>query len=161
MIGLAVVAMAVKIWTIRHVDDPARQAQTLATADKVVPSATPDKPLPMASSTPIAPPTISQSVLTEDEKGRVARALSSGRLEMPANIAVLRGRTGPLPGADDPTPAFSPTAPVRTAVIEARPQFSWTAKAGSTRYSVTVFDERFREVAKSGSLRLFEISQGQ
>jgi hypothetical protein len=78
-------------------------------------------------------------------------------MEMPANIAVLRGNADTLPDAGGPAPAFSPTAPVGTAVIEARPQFSWTAPTGAmtgaTRYSVTVFDERFREVTKSGSLK--------
>ncbi|HUR19984.1 MAG TPA: hypothetical protein VMZ90_04195 [Vicinamibacterales bacterium] len=110
----------------------------------------------LAKATPLftsAPQSAAKPILTADEQSRVARALASGRIEMPANIAILRGRTGALPGADDPKPAFSPTAPVRTAVSEARPQFSWTPKAGSTRYSITVFDERFREVAKSGSLK--------
>ena len=97
--------------------------------------------------------TTPKPVLTEDERGRVARALASGRMEMPANIAVLRGYTGPSPPASDPAPGFAPTSPVGTAVVEVRPQFSWTARAGATRYSITVFDERFREVAKSGSLK--------
>ena len=96
---------------------------------------------------------IATAVLSKDEQGRVARALATGRMEMPANIAVLRGHTGTLLGAGDSAAAFAPTAPVGTAVIEARPQFTWTARAGATRYSITVFDERFREVAKSGSLK--------
>lgn len=104
--------------------------------------------LPLSQTTRVSP-----SVLSEDEKGRVARALASGRMEMPANIAVLRGHRGPLPDAGGATPAFSPTAPVGTAVSEARPQFSWTPRAGASRYSITVFDERFREVANSGSLK--------
>jgi hypothetical protein len=58
-----------------------------------------------------------------------------------------------LPGAGDNPPSFGPTAPVGTAIIEARPQFSWTPRAGATRYSIKVFDERFREVAKSGALK--------
>lgn len=72
---------------------------------------------------------------------------------MPANIAVLRGQKSPESGAGDNAAAFGPTTPVGTAVIEARPQFSWTPSAGATRYSVSVFDERFREVAKSGPLK--------
>jgi hypothetical protein len=74
-------------------------------------------------------------------------------MELPANIAVLRGHGGTQPGAGDSAPAFSPTSPVGTAVIEARPQFSWTPRPGATRYSVTIFDERFRDVAKSGALK--------
>ena len=44
-------------------------------------------------------------------------------------------------------------ARMTSAVIEARPQFSWTPRPGATRYSVTIFDERFRDVAKSGALK--------
>ncbi len=74
-------------------------------------------------------------------------------MEMPANIAVLRGQRGTTPGIAAAAPVFAPIAPVGTAVIEARPQFSWTPRPGATRYSITVFDERFREVTKSGSLK--------
>ena len=115
--------------------------------------------LPVPSATASAAPAVSEpssatpSVLTEDEQGRVSRALASGRMELPANMAVLRGHTGTLLGSNDPKPAFSPTAPVGTAVTEARPQFSWSPRPGATRYSVTIFDERFREVAKSGALK--------
>ena len=99
-------------------------------------------PVSDAAPTPATPPPpVRLPVLTEEEQGRVTRALASGRLELPANMAVLRGH-----------PA-SPSAPVGTAVVEARPQFSWTTVAGATRYSVRIFDERFREVAKSGSLK--------
>ena len=108
--------------------------------------------LPLSQTTRVSP-SVSTPVLNEEEKGRVARALASGRMEMPANISVLRGPTGALPDAGVTTPAFSPTAPVGTAVTEARPQFSWTPRAGATRYTIIVFDERFREVAKSGSLK--------
>lgn len=99
-------------------------------------------PSPKPSPPPPAPP-VPVSVLTEEEQGRVTRALASGRLELPAHMDVLRGNPGALPGA----------APVGTAVVEPRPQFSWTAVAGATRYSVRILDERFREVAKSGSLK--------
>jgi hypothetical protein len=105
---------------------------------------------PVTESRPAA---VAQPVLTEDEQGRVARALASGRMELPANMAVLRGHTEPLPGAGDAAPALSPTAPVGTAVTTARPQFSWTPRTGASRYSVTVLDERLREVAKSGALK--------
>jgi hypothetical protein len=120
-----------------------------------------------ASPTPLPVPSVSQtrrespsvlnpapnSVLSEDEKGRVARALATGRMEMPANMAVLRGHTGTSPGGVENAIVFGPTTPVGTAIIEARPQFSWTPITGATRYSITVFDERFREVARSGSLK--------
>ena len=147
-IGFAVAAIgvALAIWIARRGPSPdvVAPASASATAGKAVPSAT-------ASPAPTASPPV--SVLSAEEQGRVARALASGRMELPSNMAVLRGHTGPLPGALDPTPAFAPTAPVGTAVIEARPQFSWTERPGATRYSVRVLDERLREVAKSGSLK--------
>jgi len=165
-IGAAAAAAALAIWMSARPPASAKASTSAkATADKTAgkpdaakastsAKATADKTAgePMSQAKPV-PQTTSKSVLTEDEQGRVARALASGRMEMPANMTVLRGHTGPLPGPRDPTPALAPTGPVGTAVIEARPQFSWTERPGATRYSIAVFDERFREVAKSGPLK--------
>ena len=170
VIGAAAVGVALAIWIgVRRsspaVVSPMATPESQATASPAPPAPVPvplsvptsvsqpvSTPVPSPVLSPVLSPALS-SVLSKDEQGRVARALASGRMEMPANIAVLRGHTGTLPDAGGPAPAFSPTAPVGSAVIEARPQFSWTARTGATRYSVTVFDERFREVAKSGSLK--------
>ena len=148
-IGAAAAGVALAIWT------GALRRDSQATAPPA--SAEPTAGKPLSSTPPLSQTTsVSPSVLSEDEKGRVARALASGRMEMPANIAVLRGRRGTAPDAVTPAPAFAPIAPVGTAVTTARPQFSWTPRAApgiASTYSITVVDERFREVAKSGSLK--------
>lgn len=105
---------------------------------------------PAVQATTGTPP--AASLLTADEQRRVTQSLESGRLELPANIDLLRGRTGTLLGAEDAAPPLAPLTPVGTAITAARPRFSWTAMAGATAYSVAVFDERFNEVAKSTSL---------
>ena len=148
-IGAVAAGVVLAIWLGRREPLPV-VVEPVVTPSPTSAEATTSKPVPTAST---APTPVSPSVLTEDEQGRVARALASGRMELPSNMAVRRGHTGTLLGADAPKPAFSPTSPVGTAVTEARPQFSWTPRTGATRYSVTIFDERFREVAKSGALK--------
>jgi hypothetical protein len=125
-------------------------AQTQLPPVTPVPAASSSAPAPAATSTSAAPAT---SVLTEDERGRVARALASGRMEMPPNMDVLRGHAGTLLGSDASAPVFRPVTPLAMAVLETRPQFSWTPRAGARSYAVTIFDERFREIAKSGSVK--------
>lgn len=109
---------------------------------------------PVAVTTPAVPtPQGRSAVLSETEQGRVDRALATGRLELPANMNVLSGHTGTSPGAGDAAAPLSPATPRATALTEPRPQFAWTPLPGATRYSVKVFDERFREVARSGALK--------
>ena len=115
----------------------------------MAPAPVPARPTPGPSQAASA-----SSVLSEDEAARVARALASGRMEMPPNMDVLRGHAGTLLGPEKTVPHFRPTAPVATAVLETRPQFSWTPRIGANSYAVTIFDERFREVAKSGTLKV-------
>lgn len=121
-----------------------------AAPDPSAPATSPLAQAPVPTSSPTRTP--AASPLNEEELGRVNRALATGRLELPANMAVLRGHEGTLlgPGA---TASFIPSIPTATAVVEARPQFAWTASPGATRYTVTVFDERFRQVTKSGVLK--------
>ena len=119
-------------------------------APPTVAQSTSPTPTPPAVPTQIA---TASSVLSEDEQGRVARALASGRMELPPNMDVLRGHTGTLLGPDATVPHFRPVAPVATALLDTRPQFSWTPRIGANSYAVTIFDERFREVARSGSLK--------
>lgn len=147
-IGTVSAALALTVWMGTRTPAPDAAAPV---PSPVAPATT--LPAPPAKQPLSVPTPVSTPVLTEDEQGRVTRALASGRLEFPADMAVLRGHTGTLPGPRDATPAFAPTAPAGTAVIEPRPHFSWTAMGGATRYSVRVLDERFREVARSGSLK--------
>lgn len=155
VIGIAALAMAVALAIGIARRGPSPEPATPpppAMASPASDTASAGKPVPTASAVPMTT-TGSPSVLTEDEQGRVSRALATGRMELPANMTVLRGHSGTQPDPGDSAPAFSATSPVGTAVVEVRPQFSWTPKTGATRYSVTVFDERFREVAKSGALK--------
>lgn len=150
-IGAVAAGVALAIWIAGRRPSP----DAVASAGKPVSQAT-TSPAPISTPPLSQTASVSSSVLSEDEKGRVARALASGRMEMPANIAVLRGQRGAASDAVTPPPAFGPIEPVGTAVTGARPQFSWTARAApgiASTYSITVVDERFREVAKSGSLK--------
>ena len=168
-IGIGAAVAAVAIWIAGCGPSPdvvpgTAKPVSSATASPVSPAPPTPPAVPQPRSGPVSTPVsatdtkagaapVATAVLSEDEQGRVARALATGRMEMPANIAVLRGHSGTSPSAGENAAAFGPTTPVGTASIEARPQFSWTPSAGATRYSITVFDERFREVAKSGSLK--------
>jgi hypothetical protein len=120
----------------------------------IEPAPAPSIALSTPQSSPPAPaPRAVVPVLTEEEDARVKRALATGRLELPPNMAVLRGYEGTLPAADNSQAPLLPSTPVATAIVEARPQFVWTPMAGTTRYAVTIFDERFRQITKSGSLK--------
>ncbi len=94
--------------------------------------------------------TAAVSVLTPEEQVAVERALASGSVEWPAQMAVLKGRVGTLLGDVDNATTFRPTGPTGTAVRMVRPQFSWTPRADATSYSVAVFNSQFQLVADSG-----------
>jgi hypothetical protein len=93
-----------------------------------------------------AAPVVASS-LTGDEKARVDAAVAAGRIELPASVSALIRPQGTLLGAQAPA-RFGPLGPVGTAVRSTRPTFSW-GDAGADAYSVSVFDENFKEVARS------------
>jgi len=107
---------------------------------------------PAVATAPATPPPA--PTLTLDEQQHMARALETGTLEWPTVMTLLRGHTGTLLGTTAAPAVFVPTAPRGTAVLETRPTFSWTAMPDATAYSVAVFDERFNEVANSGTLAM-------
>ena len=156
-IGLTAAAgVVLAIWIGAR--EPSPEVTEPATATVASATAAPTAQATPSSVAPLPPPVEEpieavRPVLTEAEQGRVARALASGRMELPPNMSVLRGHEGTLLGPAGEQPAFRPTSPVATALTEARPQFSWTPKTGATRYTVTVVDERFRQVVTSGPLK--------
>lgn len=87
--------------------------------------------------------------LTPEDRALVARVLAAGRVEVPDDIAFLQGRAGTLLGAAEPDAPLTLEAPVATAVDRPRPEFRWSRVAEARSYTVRVFDEDFREVARA------------
>ena len=98
------------------------------------------------------PPAAPSSALTPDEQAIVGRVSETGRLDLPADLAALGGSVGTLLGEPRQAAPLSAIAPAGTAVLASRPAFSWRPMPGATGYTVTVFDERFAEVARSPKL---------
>jgi hypothetical protein len=113
--------------------------------------------VPMPAATPGAvaeavPPAPEPDPLQAADRAFVDRIVGAGRLDVPRDILELAGRTGTLLGAGDAAGEPGPFSPSATAVIEARPAFSWRAVPGARSYAVTVVDQDFNEVAASGRL---------
>jgi len=79
-----------------------------------------------------------------------ARAVLSGRaIAIPTFIAAMPGAVrGETTGAH-PLRAI---APFRSAVLDARPRFTWTPVRDARSYRVAVFDADYEEIAQSGPL---------
>ncbi len=99
-----------------------------------------------AARTAVPPPVDS---LNPEDRALVVRVLAAGRVEVPDDIAFLEGRAGTLLGASEPEPPLTLDAPVATAVERPRPEFRWSRVAEARSYTVRVFDEEFREVARA------------
>jgi hypothetical protein len=79
-----------------------------------------------------------------------ARAILSGRaLSIPTFIAAMPGAARGEAASAHPLRVVEP---FRSAVVETRPRFSWTAIAGAQRYRVAVFDADYEEIARSEAL---------
>jgi hypothetical protein len=80
-----------------------------------------------------------------------ARAVLSGHsIAIPTFIAAMPGA---VRGGDAGTHPLRAVAPFRSAVLDARPRFSWTPLPGAQSYRVAVFDADYEEVARSETLR--------
>jgi hypothetical protein len=84
-------------------------------------------------------------------QGAIKIALASGRVTLPQQVAELAGTTGVLMGSSKAVP-FSLLSPVATAVVQQRPGFRWRELKGAVSYTVSVFDQDFRLIAKSEPL---------
>lgn len=112
---------------------------------------------PAATATGPAPPPAPEapapaSALTTEEQAIVFRAIETGHLDLPAQVSELTSAVGTLLGPSSEKPPLSPIGPAGTAVLSARPAFSWQPLPGAISYSVAVFDDRFVEVARSPRL---------
>ena len=77
--------------------------------------------------------------------------LGSGVIPSAAIVAELRGGTERIRGLDVENPTLEVAAPIGV-IEEQRPAFRWISRTPGT-YVVEVFDESYRPVATSGSLR--------
>jgi hypothetical protein len=105
-------------------------------------------PVPQPSREATAP----VSALTADERIIVTDTIQTGRLNLPAAVSELAGSVGTLLGPSSERLPLSPIGPAGTAVLSARPVFSWHPLPGARSYTVAVFDDRFIEVARSPRL---------
>lgn len=108
-------------------------------------------PVPLATAPP-AVPLAPASRLTPEEQAVVAGAAEARRLEVPADVASLAGSVGTLLGETGDRGPLTPSMPIGTVVLAARPAFAWSPMPGARAYTVAVFDEQFTEVARSGRL---------
>jgi len=80
-----------------------------------------------------------------------ARAVLTGRaIAIPTFITAMPGAVRGAEAAAHPPRAIEP---FRSAVLDARPRFSWTPIPGAKRYRVAVFDENYEEIARSEALK--------
>lgn len=79
----------------------------------------------------------------------VKAVLTSRRVNTPAELQGLIGRTGVLLGTSGAGSGFSLMSPVGTVVGGDRPEFHWSPLTGATSYEVAVFDSNFNKVASS------------
>ncbi len=79
---------------------------------------------------------------------QIAKVLASGRLDLPEDLAHLRGKAGRLLGGDTAS-AFGVKAPYGSVVLRTRPTFRWRPLPNATAYRVLVFDEAFNMVAEA------------
>jgi hypothetical protein len=80
-----------------------------------------------------------------------ARAVLSGRaIAIPTFIAAMPGA---MRGGSAGAGPLRAVEPFRSAVLDARPRFSWTPVRGARSYRVAVFDADYEEIARSEALR--------
>lgn len=94
--------------------------------------------------------TIAGVELRSQRDAEDTRAVLSGRsIAIPTFIAAMPGA---VRGGEASAHPLRAIAPFRSAVIDARPRFSWTPVSGARSYRVAVFDADYDEVAQSEAL---------
>ena len=91
----------------------------------------------------------------------VARALDSGRLNLPAELNALNNKNGVLMGDESPGVPFALAGPVGKIIRTDRPQFRWNKLSEAESYVVNVYDADFNLVATSPKLDRDELAAGQ
>ena len=95
------------------------------------------------------------SGLQDADRSRLARAVSSGRLTLPAAALSLSGSGGPLRGPAVDA-AFRIVAPAGTAVLSDQPPLRWTPVSDGATYIVRLRDEVTGSTVVSPALRATE-----
>jgi anti-sigma factor RsiW len=113
----------------------------------------PVAPAPVVTSSvaPIPVSTPSPAELSEEERA-VQTALATGRLEIPADIQILRTKSSGLMGGKSGATDFAIIAPQGVIVESQQPRLQWTAVPGATQYVVIVTDAQFNPVRQSEAL---------
>jgi hypothetical protein len=94
--------------------------------------------------------TIAGVTLRSPRDGDDARAVLSGHsIPIPTFIAAMPGAVRGGIASAHPLRAIEP---FRSAVIEPRPRFSWTAIPGAQNYRVEIFDSAYEEITRSEPL---------
>jgi hypothetical protein len=109
-------------------------------------------PAPIQANNAPPPAVAPAAALTPEEQVIVDRVIAAGRVELPPVDRALAGSVGTLLGSRRVVLPLAPIAPIGTAVLLPRPEFSWQEMPGVTSYSVAIFDEKFALVAESGNL---------
>jgi predicted anti-sigma-YlaC factor YlaD len=130
--ALAIAVAGLSVWFAMHRQSPGKPAN---------PSSANQEPVPFNIPAPY--------------RGEVQAAVESGNLQIPAVIAGLK--SGPIqlrsvPGSETKQPDFHLISPLATAVVDDIPVFRWTPLAGTT-FSVAIYDDQFRAVAKGVSIK--------
>jgi hypothetical protein len=91
--------------------------------------------------------------LSQPIRDAVKEAATQGRVQVPAEIAALVGRTSRLAGAaPEGGPAFRVLAPIATALRAGVPEFRWTTVPEATAYRIRVADTATGEIVMTGTI---------
>lgn len=142
--GAAAAGILGLLWVNRPGPAPEERQESVALASQ-----------PAAEEPPAAPPV---SPVSAREQQLLAEALLTGVAPLAPFDRAIRVPAGTLLNAAPSRAPFAPTGPMATALTSPRPRFAWTAAPDATTYTVSVFDERFTEVASSGPITTTEWS---
>jgi hypothetical protein len=87
--------------------------------------------------------------LSQPDETAIRAVLESGQMSKPAVLRQLTGAPIKLMDRSSEGLPFKPISPVKTTVVDDRPEFVWESLAGAASYSVSVFDENFEMVVRS------------